>query len=313
MKAITLNGFGGVENLTIKDIPVPAIQADEVLVQLKYISINPVDAKARKGKSLNPLLKDNLPAVLGWDISGIITQVGNYVKDFKVGDEVFSMLAFPQLGNAYAEYVAAKASELALKPVNISHNEAAAATLAALTAWQNLTTHAHVKAGDKVLIHAASGGVGHYAVQMAKHLGAYVIGTSSAANKDFVMSLGADEHIDYKTQDFDKVLNDVDFVLDAFGGEYTDRSIAITKKGGSVLTITGPLSEASIQKGRDVGVKSALTMVKANGTDMKAIADLLAKGIVRSHVSKTYPFDQMADAHLQIESGRTVGRITLEL
>jgi NADPH:quinone reductase-like Zn-dependent oxidoreductase len=313
MKAITLNGFGGVENLTLVDIPVPAIQNDEVLIKVKYLSINPVDAKARLGKSLNQLIKDKLPAILGWDLSGVITQVGADVSDFKVGDDVFSMIAFPQLGSAYAEYVAAKANELALKPANISHNEAAAATLAALTAWQNLTTHGNVKAGDKVLIHAASGGVGHYAVQMAKHLGAYVIGTSSAANRDFVLSLGADEHIDYKTQDFDKILSDIDFVLDAFGGEDTDRSIAVTKKGGKVLTITGPLLDSSIQKGKDVGVTSALTMVKANGDDMKAIADLLEKGIVKSHVSKTFPFEQMAEAHTQIESGRTIGRITLEL
>ena len=313
MKAITLNGFGGVENLNLVDVPVPAIQNDEVLIKVKYLSVNPVDAKARLGKSLNHVLKDKLPAILGWDLSGVITQVGADVNDLKVGDEVFSMIAFPQLGNAYAEYVAAKANELALKPANISHNEAAAATLAALTAWQNLTTHGNVKAGDKVLIHAASGGVGHYAVQMAKHLGAYVIGTSSAANRDFVLSLGADEHIDYKTQDFDKILSDIDFVLDAFGGEDTDRSIAVTKKGGKVLTITGPLLDSSIQKGKDVGVTSALTMVKANGDDMKAIADLLEKGIVKSHVSKTFPFEQMAEAHTQIESGRTIGRITLEL
>ncbi|SDF54756.1 NADPH:quinone reductase [Mucilaginibacter pineti] len=313
MKAITLNGFGGVDNLTLVEVPVPAIQNDEVLIKVKYLSINPVDAKARLGKSLNHVIKDKLPVILGWDLSGVITQVGADVSDLKVGDEVFSMIAFPQLGSAYAEYVAAKANELALKPANITHNEAAAATLAALTAWQNLTTHGNVKAGDKVLIHAASGGVGHYAVQMAKHLGAYVIGTSSAANKDFVLSLGADEHIDYKTQDFDTILSDVDFVLNAFGGEDTDRSIAITKKGGKVLTITGPLHDSSIQKGKDAGVTSVLTMVKANGDDMKAIADLLEKGIVKSHVSKTFPFEKMAEAHTQIESGRTIGRITLEL
>lgn len=313
MKAIILNGFGGVENLTLVDVPIPAIQNDEVLIRVKYLSVNPVDTKARLGRSINHILKDKLPAVLGWDLSGIITAVGSGVTDFKTGDEVFAMVAFPQLGNAYAEYVAAKAEELALKPANISHNEAAAATLAALTAWQNLTTHGNIKAGDKVLAHAASGGVGHYAVQMAKHLGAYVIGTSSAANRDFVMSLGADEHIDYKTQEFDQILSGVDLVLDAFGGEYTDRSVAVTKKGGRVLTITGPLLDSSIQKAKDAGVLSLYTYVKPSGEDMKAIAGLLEKGIVKSHVSKIFPFEQMAEAHTQIESGRTLGRITLEL
>jgi NADPH:quinone reductase-like Zn-dependent oxidoreductase len=189
MKAIILKDFGGVENLVPAEIPVPTIAADEVLVKLKTISINPVDAKTRSGKGVAGRMKDESPIILGWDLSGEITEVGADVTAFKPGDEVFAMIDFPKSGKAYAEYVKAKADELALKPAGISHEEAAAATLAALTSWQAFHTYAPIKPGDRVLIHAASGGVGHYAVQIAKHLGAYVIATSSAANREFVLGL----------------------------------------------------------------------------------------------------------------------------
>jgi NADPH:quinone reductase-like Zn-dependent oxidoreductase len=311
MKAIILKDFGGVENLTATNIPIPTIQADEVLVQLKSISINPVDVKTRSGKGVAGLIKDQMPAILGWDISGIVTGAGIDVHNFKPGDEVFAMIAFPKLGKTYAEYVSAKANELALKPANISHDEAAAATLAALTAWQALTTHGNIKTGDRVLIHAASGGVGHYAVQLAKHLGAYVIATSSLANKDFVLSLGADEHVDYKAQPFENVVKDIDFVLDAIGGEYIDRSLTITKKGGTVISIPSGLNETVTEKAKSLGINGYTIRVHPSDKDMQTLAGFLEKGIIKSHVSKTFPFDQMADAHLQLESGRTVGKVTL--
>jgi len=313
MKAIILKDFGGVENLITTNIPVPSIQADEVLIQLKSISINPVDVKTRSGKGVAGLIKDQMPAILGWDISGVITEAGSGVTNFKPGDEVFAMLAFPKLGKAYAEYVTAKANELALKPANISHDEAAAATLAALTAWQALTTHGSIKAGSRVLIHAAAGGVGHYAVQLAKHLGAYVIGTSSLANRDFVLSLGADEHIDYKAQPFENVVKNIDFVLDAIGGEYIDRSLTIIKKGGTIISIPSGLNEGVTEKAQAVGANGYTMRVQPGDKDMRIIAGLLETGIIRSHVSKTFPFDQMADAHLHLESGRTVGKVTLKL
>lgn len=311
MKAIILKDFGGVENLVPAEIPVPAIGADEVLVKLRAISINPVDVKTRSGKGISGLIKDESPIILGWDISGEITEVGADVTGFKPGDEVFAMIDFPQSGKAYAEYVKAKANELALKPAGISHEEAAAATLAALTAWQAFHTNAPVKPGDRVLIHAASGGVGHYAVQIAKHLNAYVIATSSAANRDFVLSLGADEHIDYKAQPFETATGNIDFVLDTIGGEYIDRSLQVMKKGGTIISIVSGMNETVTPKANALGINGHNTRVKPNAENMTTIAGLLQKGIIKSHVSKVFPFEQMADAHLQLESGRTVGKVVL--
>ena len=213
MKAFILSDPGAADMLQLSDVEKPMIQPDQVLVQVKAISINPVDVKSRAGKGVYGRLKEIKPLILGWDISGIVSEVGTEVTDFKVGDEVFGMVNFPGHGQAYAEYVAAPASHLALKPDNISHEEAAAATLAALTAYQGLVQQAKVQAGQKVLIHAAAGGVGHFAVQIAKHLGAHVTGTSSAANKDLVLKLGADAHIDYRSVKFEEVVNDLDFVL----------------------------------------------------------------------------------------------------
>lgn len=311
MKAIILKDFGGVENLELTEKEVPAVGAGEVLVKLNAISINPVDVKTRSGKGIAGLIKDQLPVILGWDISGIITEVGEGVTQFKTGDAVFAMLAFPGLGNTYAGYVVAKVDELALKPENVSHNDAAAATLAALTAWQALTAHANVQPGQRVLIHAAAGGVGHYAVQMAKHLGAYVIGTASAANCDFVLGLGADEHVDYRAQPFEEVIGDIDFVLDSMGGDYIDRSLKVTKKGGTIISIPSGLNETVTEKAKALGINGYTIRVKPSGDDMLQIAALLAGGKIRSHVSAVFPFEEMAGAHQQIETGRTVGKVVL--
>jgi NADPH:quinone reductase-like Zn-dependent oxidoreductase len=221
MKAIILNGFGSVENLLVKELNTPAILENEVLVEVKAISINPVDVTTRAGNWLSPQFKDEDPIILGWDISGIVSESKSSL--FKNGDHVFGMVNFPGHGKAYAEYVAAPANQLSLKPANISFKEAAAGALAALTAYQCLNTHYHVIPGQRILIHAASGGVGHYAIQLAKLAEAYVIGTSSAANRDFVLSLGADEHIDYHKVRFEQVLSNIDFVLETIGGKHACR------------------------------------------------------------------------------------------
>ncbi len=311
MKAIVLSEAGGIENLTLTEMPVPAINPGEVLIKVKATSINPVDIKTRNGKSLYDELKSkNTLITLGWDISGIITEVGAGVTEFKKGDAVFGMVNFPGHGKGYAEYVAAPASHLALKPSNITHEEAAAATLAALTAWQALVTQAHVKKSQRVLIHAAAGGVGHYAVQLAKYLGAYVIATSSAANKEFVLSLGADEHIDYKNQKIEDAVKDIDFVLDAMGGDNVDTSIAVTKKGGTVIVLPSrSLAEEKIERAKQKGINCFHFSVSSNGADMKTIANLLEKKIIRSHVSHSYPLDKIGEAHAQIETGRTIGKL----
>ncbi len=311
MKAIVLKGFGGVENLVITDIPVPEISDDEVLVKVKAIGINPVDIKTRKGKALAGSLKEMDPLILGWDISGTITRTGKDVTLFKKGDEVFGMVNFPGHGKAYAEYVAAPEMHIALKPANISHEEAAAASLAALTAWQILKEKAPIKPGNKVLIHAAAGGVGHYAVQMSKYLGAYVAGTASEQNKDFVLSLGVSQNIDYEKLRFEEILHDMDFVLDTIGGEYTDRSLKVLKPGGTIICIPSGASDNLTEKAKEKGLIGSHFMVRSNGKNMNEISELLGKGIVRSFVSGRYSFDEIKAAHLQIETGKTRGKVVV--
>ncbi|WP_338877078.1 NADP-dependent oxidoreductase [Spirosoma sp. SC4-14] len=313
MNAIILNGFGGVDQFVFSELPIPAIGATEVLVRVKAISINPVDVKTRIGKGIAGRIKNEHPLILGWDISGIVTAVGRGVNTFSVGDEVFGMVNFPGHGKAYAEYVAVPASQLALKPATIRHEQAAAATLAALTAYQDLTQHATIRPGQRVLVHAASGGVGHFAIQLAKHLGAYVIGTSSAANRDFVMHLGADQHIDYRSERFEDVVYDLDFVLDTIGGDLINRSLDVVKPGGTLISIPTGLHDSANEKAKAKGVHSFFTMVQSNGNDMHALAKLMQQGILKPHVSQTFPFSEMAEAHKQVESGRTVGKVVVTL
>ncbi|SIN96814.1 NADP-dependent oxidoreductase [Chitinophaga niabensis] len=309
MKAITLNGPGGTEQLRVTELPQRVAQDGEVVVQVKAFSINPVDIKTRNGKALMGRLKDENPIILGWDISGIVTAVGANVTDFKEGDAVFGMVNFPGHGKAYAEYVVSPAAHLTLKPGNISHEEAAAATLAALTAWQALVTHAKIKSGDKILVHAAAGGVGHYAVQIAKYLGAHVTGTSSAANKEFILGLGADVHIDYKSQRFEEVTGGLDLVLDAFGGDMIERSLEVIKPGGQLITLPTGAVEGLKEKSEAKGINGYHFMVSSNGKDMASLAELLEKGIVKSHVSQVFPFTEIVKAHQQVETGRTVGKV----
>ncbi|MCD8742422.1 NADP-dependent oxidoreductase [Mucilaginibacter roseus] len=311
MKAFILNNPGEVSELQLRDIETPTILSGEVLVKVKAISINPVDTKSRAGKGVYGRIKDQSPLILGWDISGTVTESNS--EKFKVGDEVFGMVNFPGHGKAYAEYVAAPAAQLALKPANISHQEAAAATLAALTAYQAMVHNAHVQAGQKVLIHAAAGGVGHFAVQLARHLGARVTGTSSARNKDFILSLGADAHIDYTNYDWANHPEEFDFVLDGVGGDTIDKSLLVTKRGGTVISIPTGLNEAVTEKAKAKGVNGYFILVKSDGDDMEQIAALLERGVLKAHVSQTFPFAEISKAHLQVESGRTVGKVVVTL
>ncbi|SFF03459.1 NADPH:quinone reductase [Pedobacter antarcticus] len=311
MKAIILKEFGSADQLQIQELEIPAVKEQEVLIRVKAISINPVDIKTREGKGAAGKIGEERPIILGWDISGIVTESRS--ERFKVGDEVFGMVNFPGHGKAYAEYVSAPADQLVLKPVSISHIDAAAATLAALTAWQALVTNAKVKAGDRVLIHAAAGGVGNYAVQIAKHLGAYVIGTSSGAKKDFVLSLGADEHIDYTAVPFEQATRDIDFVLDTIGGDNIDRSLKVIKKGGTIISIPSGFREMVAEKTKDSGINGYFIMVQSDGQDMQQIARLLENGQLKSHVSQVFDFEDMIIAHKALETGRTQGKIVVRL
>jgi NADPH:quinone reductase-like Zn-dependent oxidoreductase len=312
MKAIILLQPGSTSQLVMRDINTPQIGDDEVLVQVKSISINPVDAKTRQGGGVYKYgnVSKQSDLIIGWDISGTVTATNS--KLFAIGDEVFGMINFPGVGSAYAEYVAAPAAHLALKPANITHQEAAAATLAPLTALQ-VFKEAEVKAGHRVLIHAASGGVGHYAVQLAKEIGAYVIGTSSAVNREFILSLGADEHFDYKEGNLADATHDIDFVLDSLGPDNIIKSLPVIKNGGKVISIVTQFKEDLSAQLASKNISGKNLLVQSSGKDMKYLAALLGNGKLKSHISKNFGFEEMAEAHQQIETGRTVGKIVVNI
>jgi len=314
MKAYLLNEAGGVENLVLSDIEKPNIKVNEVLVETKAISINPVDVKVRLADEVLTMIMgtEGRPVILGWDIAGTVVAVGEEVSEFEIGNRVFGMVNFPGQGKGYAEYVASPAGHLAIMPEKSTFEEAAATTLAALTALQVLKPR--VNKGDRILIHAGSGGVGHFAIQIAKALGAHVISTSSEKNRDFIMSLGADEHIDYREQKFDEVLSDIDFVLDGMGGEVLENSLKVVKDGGTIVSLpTHQFPEAlqAMADRRNVGLEFVL--VQSSGEDMNTLKGMLEADELKAHVSKIFSFEKMAEAHTQIESGRTVGKTVVTL
>jgi len=310
MKAIVLNEAGGVDKLTYQDIEKPVLKSGEILVKTKNIGMNPMDVHIRGNEQiLTRFLGSERPAILGWDISGEVVEKADDVTDFEIGDAVFGLTK----GKGYAEYVAVKTGIMAHKPENISYEEAAAVPVVGITAWEALIKVGNVKKGDKVLIHAGSGGVGYMAIQLAKYLGATVIATSSGKNRDFVLSLGADRHIDYTIEKFYEVVKDVDFVLDPIGGETRLKSIDVVKKNGTIVSIIPPQFEEAQEKAREKGVNLILLLGQGNKEEMESLAGLLREGVLKVHISAVYPFSQMADAHLQIESKRTVGKIVIEL
>ena len=312
MKAIILKDFGGAEQLQVSDITKPVIKNNEVLIKARAVALNPVDVKTRIGKGQAAKLKNEQPMILGWDVSGVIEEKGAGVSDFNIGDEVFGMINLPGAGKTYAEYVSAPHDHIALKPANVSHAEAAGASLAAMTAWQALVEQAKLKAGQKILIHAASGGVGHFAAQIAKHLGAYVIGTSSEANRSFVLSVGADEHIDYRSTKFEDISLMVDVVLDTIGGDNIDRSLKILKEGGTIVSLPSGISESVTEKAAAQNKKGIFFFVRSN-SDIKQIAALLETGALKTHVSKQFLFEDIQQAHQLLQSGRAKGKIVLQV
>jgi NADPH:quinone reductase-like Zn-dependent oxidoreductase len=311
MKAIILAATGSADQLQLSDIEKPLVREGEVLVQVKAISINPVDVKTRQGSGVYGLIKNEHPIVLGCDIAGVV--VDSRSELFRTGDEVFGMVNFPGHGKAYAEYVAAAATQLARIPKGISFDEAAAASLAALTAWQALVDHAKVQPGQRVLIHAAAGGVGHFGVQLAKHLGARVTGTSSIKNKDLVLQFGADEHIDYHTYDWNSHPDQFDVIIDTVGGNNIDKSMTAAKPRGTVISIASGISAEVNSQFQQKGINALFFLVTSNGAEMSKIADLLAQGILKPWISQRFAFEHMADAHRQLESGRTVGKVVIHL
>lgn len=312
MKAVMLKAAGGPENFEVMDIEQPTIKANEVLVETKGISLNPADIICKSSdEMLGMMFGAERPILLGWDLSGIVKEVGSNVSKFKVGDRVFGMINFPGQGKTYAEYVAAPESHLAKIPDNTNFIDAAATTLAALTAYQMLK--GNVSKGDRVLVQGGSGGVGHFGIQLAKSMGAYVITTASADNKDFVMSLGADEHINYKTQSFEDAQN-IDYVLDIFGGERLLKAIQLVKKGGKVFSTAapaGPMSEEPMKLANEIGVEFSGILVQSRGDDMQVLADMLADGSLKANVYATFPLEEMAQAHTEAAKGNAVGKLVV--
>ena len=311
---MVLKQFGGIENFSLKEIPEPKISNGQVLIRVKAIGINPVDIKTRNGKGQAQQYKDVPAMIIGWDVAGVITKIAEDVKDFSVGDEVFGTINFPGQGGAYAEYAVAPAHQLARKPANISMNEAAAATLAILTAWQALVDQGHIKKGDRVLIHGGAGGVGNYAIQIARNIGCYVITTASASDTDFVKSLGADEVIDYKTQKFEEIISDIDFILDTIGGENFVRSLKVLKPEGTIVLISTPNIEETNKVAKEQHVKNyKLMMMHSDGEDMRHIAEMLANGSLKVYVDKTFRFDEIPEAQNQLENSKVRGKIVITL
>lgn len=307
MRAIGQDTHGAPEVLKEVVLPRPVPGPGQVLVAVRAAGVNPTDWKHRAAG----LFLDRLPLVLGWDVSGVVEAVGFGVTLFEPGDEVFGMLPYPHGVGSHAEYVTGPARAFARKPAGIDHVRAGALPLAALTAHQALVDTADVRPGQRVLVHAAAGGVGHLAVQIAKSRGAYVIGTASAPKHDLVRSLGADEVVDYRTTDFRDAVRDVDVVLDPLSGDTRARSLDVLRPGGvlvSLLPGTDP-DEAARAAARGVRVRTLL--VEADHAGMNAVADLVAAGSLRPHVEAVFPLADAARAHALGETGRTTGKIVL--
>lgn len=308
MKAIAINEYGPAQNLHEIDLPTPQLAGDEVLVHEKATSINPIDWKARLGL-LKPMYDWAFPVVLGWDVSGVITAVGSDVTDFAVGDEVFARPDIYSDGTrgTYAEYVAVKTDKLAHKPENLTFEQAAAMPLAGLTAWQVVVDRLHVTQGDKVLIQGGAGGVGLFAIQIAKHLGAYVATTASASNAEFLKSLGADEVIDYHTTAIRDVLHDYDAVFDTVNA--LDDGIAILKPSGRLVTIAGQPTEE--QQAARATVES--WWLQPNGRQLAELGQLVSEGTVKVIIDSTFPLSEegLRSAHERSESHHARGKIVI--
>jgi len=315
MKAVRMHAFGGPEVLQLEEVARPVPAADEVLVQVVASGINRAELRFRSG-AINDRMPVPLPFIPGSDFAGIVMEVGTEVTTFQVGEAVYGVANFPGDKGSYAEYVAVKASQVGHKPARVSFVEAAAVPLAALTAWTGLYAAGHLQPGERILIHGASGGVGTFAVQLAKWTGAYVIATASAANQEFVKGLGADEVLDYH-QPFEQQLHDVDMVLDAVGEAGTElqlRSVQVLRAGGRLASAQFIPFTAAVQQALDQQPATGESFgVQVSSDTLDQLAQLLAEGHVRSVVSKVYPLAQAAEAHRDLEGRGTQGKLVLEM
>lgn len=302
MKAIQIKEYGDESVLNYTDVERPEPKADEILVKIHAASVNPVDWKIRDGKGEDFGME--LPLILGADFAGTVEKVGSSIEKFKNEDAIYGKI----LLGCYAEYVIVKAEEISLKPENLDFENAASIPMGALTSWQAIFDTADLKSGQKILIHAASGGVGSIAVQLAKAKGAYVIGTASAKNKDFVESLGADEFIDYTATNFEDVVQDVDVVYDTIGGETHKRSFQVLKEGGFLVSIVEKPSEELLKKHK---VQGSIIASVPNPKQLEEITELVEKGQIKTEIEKVFPLSEAAKAQKLSKEGHVRGKIIL--
>jgi NADPH:quinone reductase-like Zn-dependent oxidoreductase len=315
MRAIVQEGRGGPEILQVATVPRPAPLPTEVLVRVHAAGINPVDWKTREGNGTAAMTGES-PRILGWDVSGVVEEVGFGVTTLAVGDEVFGMPWFPREAGGYAEFVTAPSRQFARKPAAISHEEAAAIPLAGLTAWQTVVDTAAVASGQRVLVHAAAGGVGHLAVQIAKSRGAYVIGTASAARHTWLRELGVDELVDYNEVRFEEAVADVDVVIDLVGdahGATSTRSLEVLRPGGLLVAVPAGVSPELAAAAQEHGVRVTPFLVEPDGAALGEMADLINLGKLRIEVERVYDLDDVAEAHRQGETDRTRGKLVLRM
>lgn len=308
MRAISQDVLGGPEVLKEVTLERPEPGLSQILVRVHAAGVNPTDWKHRAHK----IFLGPPPFVLGWDVSGVVEATGFGVTLFQPGDEVFGMLPYPHGAGSHAEYVAGPTRAFALKPGDIDHVQAAALPLVALTAWQALADTARLQPGQRVLIHAAAGGVGHVAVQIAKALGAHVLGTASAGHHALLRDLGADELIDYNTADFATAAKDVDVVLDSVGGEYLARSLRTLRRGGILISLLPLPAEVAAQAARQ-GIRAQVMLAEADRAGMTAVADLVTKGKLRSVIAGTFPLADAAKAHALGDTGHVAGKLVLTM
>jgi len=314
MKAAIINKFGKPNVLQITEIEKPVPAENEVLIMVMAAGINPVDTKVRAGTSgMSKHLK--FPAVLGWDVSGVIESTGQNITEFQAGNPVFGCIGFPGLGKAYAEHAIADPALLARKPNNISFEEAAAVPLAGLTAYQAINEQLKVKQGQKILIQAAAGGVGHLAVQFAKLNGAYVIGTASEKNEAFLEKLGVDQFINYKNEKFEEVVHDLDGVLDAMGGEVLHKSIGCVKRGGTVVCLPSSTKgdPKAIELAEQQGVELIWPMMHTSSEQIRMISKLMEEKKLKVTIDKIFTLDQISWAHKAVETHATKGKVVVRM
>ena len=332
MKAFVVDRYGKKARLRSSETPSPEIREDEVLVQIHAAGVNLLDSKIRDGE-FKLILPYHLPLILGHDVAGVVVSVGSRVRQFKLGDEVYARPDDFRIG-AFAEFIAIKEDSLAIKPKQLTMEEAASIPLVGLTAWQALIEKANLTRGQKVFIQAGSGGVGTFAIQLAKHVGATVATTTSGANVEWVKGLGADVVIDYKKDDFETILHDYDVVLNSQDGATLDKSLRVLRPGGKIISLSGPpdpdfgkeigapwyvklvmrlLSLGIRRKAKRHGVGYSFLFMKANGAQLREISALIDAGFIRPVVDRVFPFESTNEAMAYVESGRAKGKVVVKV